>query len=210
MVASGLLLIGGLVGTWIASPQRKHLVTELDSLLNDSFKHPLAAISYTDDSLELGKLKVGILAMKSHLDTVLTRIEDEASRVSEQSQIGLRTSNEAAAEMRKQQAETDQVAAAMHEMATTINEVSRNVQETVERSEHAIEMAREGKDVAVTTRQSIEVLKNTVGGISGSVEELSTEITRIAKAAEIIEQIADQTNLLALNAAIEAARSGEQ
>jgi len=208
-VAAGLMLIGGIAATVFANRKRAHLVTELDKLLSDSFKHPLAAISYTDDSLELGGLKVGILAMKSHLDTVLTRIEDEASRVSEQSQIGLQTSNQAADEMRKQQSETDQVAAAMHEMATTINEVSRNVQETAERSEHANEMAREGKNVAVTTRQSIEVLKDTVGGISGSVEELSTEIGRIAKAAEIIEQIADQTNLLALNAAIEAARAGE-
>jgi len=206
---AGLLLIGGVVATLFASRRRVHLVKELGALLDDSFKHPLAAISYTDDSLELGQLKVGILAMKSHLDTVLTRIEDEAARVSEQSEIGLQTSNEAADEMRKQQAETDQVAAAMHEMATTINEVSRNVQETAERSEHANEMALEGKNVAITTRRSIEVLKDTVGGISGSVEELSTEITRIAKAAEIIEQIADQTNLLALNAAIEAARAGE-
>jgi len=209
LVTAGLMLVGGTAATLISSRKRHHWMGEIDRLLDDSFKHPLAAISYTDDDLELGKIKVGILSMKSHLDTVLTRIEDEASRVSEQSQIGLDNSNEATQEMRKQQAETDQVAAAMHEMATTINEVSRNVQETAERSEHANEMAMEGKNVAVTTRRSIEVLKDTVGGISGSVEELSSEITRIAKAAEIIEQIADQTNLLALNAAIEAARAGE-
>ena len=59
--------------------------------------------------------------------------------------------------------------------------------------EQANEMDMEGKNVADTTRQSTEVLKDTVGGISGSVEELSSEITRIAKAAGIIEQIADQS-----------------
>jgi len=209
LFAAGLLLIGGVLATYLANRKRRHYFNELDALLDDSFKHPLAAISYTDDELALGQLKVGILSMKAHLDTVLTRIEDEASRVSEQSQIGLRTSNDAAEEMRKQQSETDQVAAAMYEMATTINEVSKNVQETAERSEHANDMAMEGKNVAITTRQSIEVLKDKVGEISGSVDELSNEIVRIAKAAEIIEQIADQTNLLALNAAIEAARAGE-
>lgn len=209
LVTSGLLLVGGALATFLSSRKRRLYVNEIDKALDDSFKHPLAAISYTDDDLALGQLKVGIFSMKAHLDTVLTRIEDEASRVSEQSQIGLRTSNDAAEEMRKQQSETDQVAAAMYEMATTINEVSKNVQETAERSEHANDMAIEGKNVAITTRQSIEVLKNTVGEISGSVDELSSEIVRIAKAAEIIEQIADQTNLLALNAAIEAARAGE-
>lgn len=209
LIGAGSLLIGGVLATYLANRKRSNYVSELDALLDDSFKHPLAAISYTDDELALGQLKVGILSMKAHLDTVLTRIEDEASRVSEQSQIGLRTSNDAAEEMRKQQSETDQVAAAMYEMATTINEVSKNVQVTAERSEHANDMAMEGKNVAITTRQSIEVLKDKVGEISGSVDELSSEIVRIAKAAEIIEQIADQTNLLALNAAIEAARAGE-
>lgn len=204
-----LVVVGAFASMAFASSRRRSLINDLNKLLSNSFTHPLAAVSYTDDDLALGRIKVGILSMQRHLDTVLTRIEDQAQMVSRQSQIGLDNSVAAASEMKRQQIETEQVAAAMYEMTTTITEVSRNVQDTADRSEHASEMVRESKTVALVTRQSIETLRNTVGEISGSVEELATEITRIAQAAEIIEQIADQTNLLALNAAIEAARAGE-
>ncbi|MCY0964827.1 methyl-accepting chemotaxis protein [Oceanospirillaceae bacterium G-43] len=64
--------------------------------------------------------------------------------------------------------------------------------------------------MAETARSSIEQLRDTVDNISSSVLELSGQTQHIARAAQMIEQIADQTNLLALNAAIEAARAGEQ
>ncbi len=203
------LLVGGVAGVALASMKQRKMVSDILALLSDTYTHPLAAISYTDDDMALGRIKVGILSMKRHLDTVLTRIEDQAALVSRQSDIGLSATTEATNEIYRQQIETEQVAAAMNQMSSAINEVSKNVQETAERSEHASLMVRESREVAGVTRQSIEKLSGTVGHISGSVEELATEISRIADAAEIIEQIADQTNLLALNAAIEAARAGE-
>jgi aerotaxis receptor len=177
--------------------------------MGKTFTDDLAARSYTDDDLQLGRIKVAVKAQQAHLDAVLTRIEDSAGSVRAGAMQGLEITYEAQETLRKQQAETEQVAAAVHEMSQTIAEVSANVQQTAEKAESASEFADRGTAVVAQTRESIQNLKTTVHGISESVGELSAESGKIAGAAKIIEDIAEQTNLLALNAAIEAARAGE-
>lgn len=188
--------------------QRRQLASVL-ALLENNFTDALAARTYTADGGDIGRIKVGILSQKSHLDAVLILLEAAASQVSQKSERGLQLSREAHTSLLKQQAETEQVAAAVHEMSTTIGDVSRNVQTTAEQADQSKKMALSGKAVILSTREGIEQLKNTVDGISKTVRILSEQTQRIATAAEMIEQIADQTNLLALNAAIEAARAGE-
>ena len=185
------------------------LQKELRQLLATSFTDTLAAKSYTDDPLGKGQIKVAILAQRAHLDTVLTRIEDSAALVRSGSTSGMEITQATQDSLNQQQAETDQVAAAVHEMSMTIAEVSSNVQNTARKAEESRNQAVEGRVVVEATRSAIEELKSTVDGIRESVSELAEQSHNIAKAAGIIEQIADQTNLLALNAAIEAARAGE-
>jgi aerotaxis receptor len=182
---------------------------ELRELLGTSFTDTLAAKSYTDDRPDRGCIKVAILAQKAHLDTVLTRIEHSAAQVSSGTIAGMEIAKEAQEFLNRQQAETEQVAAAIHEMSTTIAEVSSNVQSTANRAEESRDQAVEGRSVVKATRTAIEQLKETVDGVRMSVSELAEQSHNIASAAGLIEQIADQTNLLALNAAIEAARAGE-
>ena len=182
---------------------------EIRDLLAASFTDTLAAKTYTDDRPSKGRIKVAILAQKAHLDTVLTRIEDSAAQVSSRSASGMEITQETQDSLNRQQAETEQVAAAVHEMSTTIAEVSSNVQNTAGRAEESRNQAMKGRAVVEATRTAIEELKGTVDGIRTSVSEFAEQTHNIAKAAGIIEQIADQTNLLALNAAIEAARAGE-
>ncbi|WP_323750222.1 PAS domain-containing methyl-accepting chemotaxis protein [Marinobacter sp.] len=188
---------------------KKQLIQSITELMGKTFTDNLAARTYTDDDLQLGRVKVGVRAQQAHLDAVLTRIEDAAGNVKVGAVQGLEITYEAQETLRRQQAETEQVAAAVHEMAQTIGEVSANVQQTAESAEGARELSNRGATVVAATRESIQNLKTTVHGISESVGELATESAKIAGAAKIIEDIADQTNLLALNAAIEAARAGE-
>ncbi|WKE64072.1 PAS domain-containing methyl-accepting chemotaxis protein [Gallaecimonas kandeliae] len=190
--------------------KRNAIFQGLSDLLPGAFSHDLAVQTYTDDKDLLGLLKVKILATKAHLDTVMTRIEEASAKVASQSGQGLRQSEQACEQMQRQQQETEQVATAMHQMTTTISEVSEHVQTTASKAEEANRLAGEGRQVAGVTRGSIEQLKTTVDAIGGSVTALSEQSHSIAKAAQMIEQIAEQTNLLALNAAIEAARAGEQ
>ncbi|TGN39192.1 methyl-accepting chemotaxis protein [Marinobacter confluentis] len=209
-VASEIVLSLGVVAyaVWM-NLSKRHLIKSITGLMDKSFTDDLAAMSYTDDDLQLGRIKVAVRAQQSHLDAVLTRLEDSADKAKTGAMHGLEIMYEAQETLRKQQAETEQVAAAVHEMSQTIAEVSSNVQETASKAEGAREFATQGSSVVAATRVSIENLKSTVHNISESVQELASETSKIAGAAKIIEEIAEQTNLLALNAAIEAARAGE-
>ncbi|WP_405417077.1 methyl-accepting chemotaxis protein [Marinobacter flavimaris] len=207
--ALGFLIVAVFGSALWKQMSENRLQTELRELLGASFTDTLAAKSYTDDRPDKGRIKVAVLAQKAHLDTVLTRIEDSAAQVSSRSMAGMEIAQETQESLNRQQAETEQVAAAVHEMSTTIAEVSSNVQTTANRAEESRNQAVKGRAVVEATRTAIEQLKETVDGIRMSVSELADQSHKIASAAGLIEQIADQTNLLALNAAIEAARAGE-
>ncbi len=189
--------------------QQRKFSDQLLGMMKNSFNHPVAVATYTDDSGALGSVKVGILSERAHMATVLTRIEETASRVANQSNLGKVASTQAENHISMQQQETDQVAAAMHEMSATISEVSQHVQDTAKNAEASNQMVQQGLDATVVSRESIEILRNSVNQISQSVSELAEESFKIAHAAEVIEKIADQTDLLALNAAIESARAGD-
>jgi aerotaxis receptor len=110
----------------------KKTLLSIESLLSNSFKHPVAVATYTDDASTVGSIKVAILSELSHLNTVLCRIENSANELSRESKIGLSATNDTKFYMDKQSNETEQVAAAMNEMSTAIFEVSKHVQETAD------------------------------------------------------------------------------
>jgi aerotaxis receptor len=208
---SELLILTALIGyvAW-ANFSKKNALDSVKMLLANSFRHELAVKTFTDDEPAIGELKVAVMSSKAHLGAVLSRIEDAAKSVSEQSDIGLELAQSSMKLIQRQQQETEQAATAMHQMTTTIAEVSKHVQETAERAEQSNELAGRSRQTAAVTRKAIEELRQTVNEISSSVTEVSEQTKKIATVAQMIEQIAEQTNLLALNAAIEAARAGEQ
>lgn len=199
-----LLIYGG----W----QYRHYLRDMHLIraeLHGAFMHPLAVRSYTNEHGINGQLMVGVMSLRSHLDAVLTRIEDASVKVAEQSAIGLEQSEQARGAIAEQRHQTDLVATAMSEMSRAIHEISNNVQETAARAEQSSGLAEQGREVSRTTRQAIEHLRDTVGDIGAAVENLSQQTADINRAASSIEAISEKTNLLALNAAIEAARAGE-
>lgn len=208
--ALGILILSLIAFAIWALLGKRAMVESLKVLLNTSFTHPLAAQTYTDSAGELGLLKVAVLSQRAHLGTVITRIENAALNVAKESENGYELTRNTCNEIERQQSETMQVAAAMNQMTMTITEVSSHVAETATHADTANKLAIQGTTVAEVTRQSIQRLRDTVSDISTSVTQVSEQTSRIAQAAQIIEQIADQTNLLALNAAIEAARAGDQ
>lgn len=209
-LSEGVLLASVCIFAIWVSVSKKKTLAALNHMLSHSFSDELAVKSYTDDSGDMGKLKVAILSQLAHLGTVITRIESAASIVAKESEKGTALTDQTRADIDSQQAETMQVATAMNEMSTTIAEVSKHVSYTASQADTANDLAVKGTMVANVTRDSIQQLKRTVEQIGSSVRGVSEQTTRIASAAQMIEQIADQTNLLALNAAIEAARAGEQ
>ena len=209
MYGLSVLLIASLLlntNYWYRSNK---LQKELKQRLSTSFRHPLAAITYSDNTLDISTLEVGVKSLLSRIDAILTRFEGESLKVSSQSNIGLKLSVEVSMDMENQQAETQNVATAMQEMTTTITDVAQQVQMTADKAQASLQSAESGQEVIKETRHSIHQLSETVNNISNTVQTLSEHSEEISQVAELIDQIADQTNLLALNAAIEAARAGE-
>ncbi|OHU84368.1 MULTISPECIES: methyl-accepting chemotaxis protein [Pseudoalteromonas] len=182
----------------------------LEQSLSHSFCDDVATQIYSTWDGKMASIQVRLLSEQAHLDTVITRIEDAAKHVTSGARQALGQAGDTYKQLQSQQLETEQVATAMNEMSTTINDVSGNVQISAEHAQGALSMADESARIGELTKQAIEALGETVMQIRDSVLGVSKQTTRIADAAQIIEQIAEQTNLLALNAAIEAARAGEQ
>lgn len=188
---------------------QSHLKTVLTKRLSTSFLHPQAGITYSDSPLNIAIFDIGIKSLLSRIDTILTRFEDESSKVTQQTDTGLALILETSSDMLQQQHETQDVATAMQQMTTTINDVAQHVQATANSAQSSLSSAQSGQSIVLETRESINDLSNTVNDISVTVQELATHSEKIADIAQMIDQIAEQTNLLALNAAIEAARAGE-
>lgn len=205
----GVIAVTSLLTNGLFVLNNVKLQSTLRKRLSTSFLHPLAGITYSDRSLDVATLDVGVKSLLSRMDAVLTRFEDESLKVSEQSKIGLELTLETTKGMASQQHETQDVAAAMQQMTTTINDVAEHVQMTADSAKSSSKSAESGQKIVEETRQSIRKLSDTVNDIGATVQELADRSEQIAQVAQMIDQIAEQTNLLALNAAIEAARAGE-
>jgi aerotaxis receptor len=208
---AGVILAAGYASHLLSSHLKNRSQTRmLNNLMGGNAGDELAVRAYTDDKLDIGRLKVAIISSQAHLDTVITRVEDSAAHASQKAGQGLQMTEVCSQNMEAQQQQIEPLAQAVQEMSSAISEVSGHVHNTANNAEDARKLALSGRDKAEHTRTTIEQLRDTVDNISTSVLELSSQTEHIANAAQIIEQIADQTNLLALNAAIEAARAGEQ
>lgn len=231
MVPSGLLLLavvglvsGSLISPWWAlagsllplallvgyTLRELHLTQSLvDHQLAHAFSHPFAQMTYSDRKGNIATLEIKLKSEKSHLDAVLTRIENASAQVVTKSDTVRQLGSINDRNLEKQQQETESVATAMNEMTTAIQDVATNVNKTAQSADGSKALALEGESVAELTIASIQKLGETVKSIGAAVAALSNQSNRIIEAARIIDQIAEQTNLLALNAAIEAARAGE-
>ena len=209
LLSSAWLLLALFAFGWIQFRQRQRDFLSIHTQLEGVFKDRLAVLSYTDQPECVGTLVVGVMSLKAHLDTVLTRIEDASCVVAQESSRGLELTRAALEEIQHQHQQTDLVATAMHEISMAVNEIAAKVQQTADAAEESSTLAHQGSKTAEVTRAAIENLHTRVLGISESVCRLVQHTDEITAAAMQIEEIAEQTNLLALNAAIEAARAGE-
>ncbi len=87
-LSEGVLLISVIIFAFWVSFNRKKTLNTLNEMLNHAFSDELAVQSYTDESGDLGKLKVAILSQQAHLGTVITRIESATLVVAKESEKG--------------------------------------------------------------------------------------------------------------------------
>lgn len=101
-------------------------------------------------------------------------------------------------------------------ISSSSEEISATINENLVSLESLSDGVTEQKEELDASSENIIRMADTVNGMIGSVDQLSSSIENmesksgeIQSITELINDVADQTNLLALNAAIEAARAGE-
>ncbi|MDZ7805361.1 PAS domain-containing methyl-accepting chemotaxis protein [Thiohalophilus sp.] len=171
--------------------------------------NPLTNRVYDGDLDEVAQLVTSLKAQQAKINTVLGRIGDTASSLSQTTSSTTASSEQTFKGAQSQQAEVDQVASAVNEMAATVQEVAQKTSITADSSRNAQQEVDTGKQVVNATASTIERLTDEVGQAAQTMDSLRTQSDDIGTVIEVISSIAEQTNLLALNAAIEAARAGE-
>ena len=148
--------------------------------------------------------------LQARIRTVLGRVNDATHPLQTLATDLQDSSHQAFLDINEQDAQTQQMAAAMTQMASTAHEIARNIQDTNSQVTEARSSCQHTVQQLDQTEQQMELLARQAEHAFHSAVELANESERIGSVMDEIQGIAEQTNLLALNAAIEAARAGEQ
>ncbi|WP_434663468.1 methyl-accepting chemotaxis protein [Aeromonas sp. NJAU223] len=148
--------------------------------------------------------------LQARIRTVLGRVNDATHPLQTLATDLKDSSHQAFLDINEQDAQTQQMAAAMTQMASTANEIARNIQDTNSQVTDARSSCEHTVRQLDQTERQMEQLAHQAEQAFHSAVELASESERIGSVMGEIQGIAEQTNLLALNAAIEAARAGEQ
>jgi twitching motility protein PilJ len=143
------------------------------------------------------------------LRTLVTAINDTATKVSGAAQQTQSTAKQLA-EASGQQAERIATAStAVNEMAISIEGVSKNADQLAEEAERSVSIAKNGAEVVQRTIHGMDTIREQIQETSKRIKRLGESSQEIGDIVELINDIAEQTNILALNAAIQAAMAGE-
>ena len=148
--------------------------------------------------------------LQARIRTVLGRVDDATHPLQALATDLQDSSHRAFLDINEQDAQTQQMAAAITEMASTAQEIARNIQDTNSQVAQAKAHCQHTDKQLLDTERKITELATQAEHAFASAVALASESDRIGVLMGEIQGIADQTNLLALNAAIEAARAGEQ
>ncbi len=187
-------------------------VQSLSQLMNDVSSHNDLTLraEQQDKKDELSSMARHFNKMMDEFHTILARVYDSASRLSDSSLALNSVSQETSERVSRQNIETEQVAAAINQMTATVQEVAHHAADAADASRSADEEAHKGKNVVSANLTGIRKLEEEVNNTAAMLNQLSSDSENIGEVLNVIRDIAEQTNLLALNAAIEAARAGEQ
>ena len=164
--------------------------------------------SHSND--EVGQMSLAFNQMVKDLARIVTEIRAAALTMDAMAENLVGESRNNVQSIQSQQAETEQLAAAITEMACTSQDVKRNADDNNGLSLQSVQVARSGNQQVDFVVDAITRLAGDIRSGAAVVHKLADETSSIGSALDVIRSIAEQTNLLALNAAIEAARAGEQ
>ena len=172
---------------------------------------------------EMGPLSDGFIKMRHTLNTLIKRIQSNATELStaaegltEASQQSAEASNhvamsitEIAEGVERQSNASTSVANAAASISSHAAGMSKQAGEVEEVTNKTVERVQEGRRSIDEVVNYMEQIKTGSETVDAAISALGKSSEEISHSVEVIGSIAEQTNLLALNAAIEAARAGE-
>ena len=172
---------------------------------------------------EIGQLSDGFIKMRHTLNTLIKRIQSNATELStaaegltEASQQSAEASNhvamsitEIAEGVERQSNASTSVANAAASISSHAAGMSKQAGEVAEVTNKTVERVQEGRRSIDEVVNYMEQIKTGSETVDAAISALGKSSEEISHSVEVIGSIAEQTNLLALNAAIEAARAGE-
>lgn len=159
---------------------------------------------------EIGLLADGLNAFLGKTHQIVQETSGSVTQLEQSSDLSAELSEQTKNSVHNQQAELEQVSAAIYQMSQASKEVANLCADTATSSEQVHQQVQNCADDLNETVQSLSDLTGQMQQAETQIEELEKATGDISGILEVIRGISEQTNLLALNAAIEAARAGEQ
>jgi len=194
-----------LIAVFILMTPYRQLVKESQKVI----RNPIAQYIYTGRTDDIGQISAALIMLKSETSGLVGRVADSAQSLTDGSAELSSAVNQSEAGVRKQFAETDQVAAAVNQMSASIQEVSSNANSSSSAASDGLDEVSNGRRIVDNSMSSIQNLKTEIEQAVEVIAEVERSSNCITGILDVIGGIAEQTNLLALNAAIEAARAGD-
>jgi len=144
---------------------------------------------------KMGTLVMGTQSIGYNVSELLATIMQSGESLSHNITVLTDSANSLSNSSNKQAASLEETAASVEEITMNIKNSSFNIVKMKEIDDVVMNSALSGQELAHKT--------------VASMEEINQEVTSIADAISVIDQIAFQTNILSLNAAVEAATAGE-
>ena len=208
------MLVLGVVVIWVVHGIRASLsrrISALDQVMNLASAEGLISQRIEDSGTdELARIGASLNQLFSKMTSVVERIVSAAQSLGSNGVALEQSADKNLEALAQQQADTQQIAAAVTEMAASIQEVAGSAEQVSGLAQQAKGSSKDGHSKVAATAEAVGRLESDLRNSAAQVSDVAKHSERIGGILDTIRGIAEQTNLLALNAAIEAARAGEQ
>ena len=158
---------------------------------------------------EIGELSQGFNEFFDKLRSLVSTIQQASSQISQQSGDLSAASEEFSSTFNEQSGQINSIASAVEEMVTTAQDIMNRLETMTNTIDKTSDVNNSVKTELGLVSGKVNEIKDENTRLAAIMQELINSSEEIGVIIQTINDIADQTNLLALNAAIEAARAGD-